>query len=65
MYYLYKRYNKNKTQYYYSKYSHYRKVVKFAITSDPLNRYKYTEDDPKTQITQFCISPRYEWYWYF
>ena len=41
----------NKTQYYYNKFSYYRNAVKFTITSDLLKRYKYVEDDPKTQIT--------------
>ena len=53
MHYFYRRYNKNKAQYYCNKFSHYRKLVKITITSDTLNRYKYIEEDPKAQINQF------------
>jgi len=48
------RYKKNKNDYYYSKFSHYRKFVKIAITSDRLNWCKNIEKDLTTQPTKFC-----------
>jgi len=38
----------NKTQYYYIKFSQYRKAVKFTVMYDQLIWYKYVQDGPRT-----------------
>jgi hypothetical protein len=44
---------KSKNEYYYSKFSHYRKLVKITIKSDRLNLYNSIDDDLKTQPSKF------------
>jgi hypothetical protein len=51
--YFYRRYKKSKNEYYYSKFSHYWKLVKITIKFDRINRYKSIDDDLKTQPSKF------------
>jgi len=44
---------KNRSEYYYSKFSYYQKLAKIKIKSDKLNWYKSVDKGLKTKLTKF------------